>query len=463
MINASRPYQLQTIPKSYQVEAIDLMNNFGGRVLLADQMGLGKTFESLLWRYENSIGLTIIVCPSFLKVNWQRELKQHFKEPSLILSGTKLLTYSQLHQHRTIIINYDILPKWADLLKFLNPELVVLDECHFIKSMEAKRTGAARKLCRHVPHLICCSGTPLTNRPSELWTTLNLLWPKEFPNFYTYAQRYCKPTRTPWGMQYKGATHLPELHGKLKKLGMIRRLKKDVLKDLPPIAHQVTLLEIERPKEYAAAEKDLVGWISTNLGKAKANRAENALRLIKYGYLKRLAANLKLKSIMEWLDNWLEESNAKILVFGVHKSILTTLYEKYKSQSVLVTGKVSQIRRQAAVDKFQTDKNIRILFGNIQAAGTGLNLTKASAVAFCEFPWAPGELDQAISRAHRIGQELHLMVYHLVARETIEEDLIERLDVKEGNIGAVLDGADVSNQMDIFAQLENVLLSRRKR
>jgi SWI/SNF-related matrix-associated actin-dependent regulator 1 of chromatin subfamily A len=164
-----------------------------------------------------------------------------------------------------------------------------------------------------------------------------------------------------------------------------------------------------------------------------------------------------------WLDNWLEESNAKILVFGVHKSILTTLYEKYKSQSVLVTGKVSQIRRQAAVDKFQTDKNIRILFGNIQAAGTGLNLTKASAVAFCEFPWAPGELDQAISRAHRIGQELHLMVYHLVARETIEEDLIERLDVKEGNIGAVLDGADVSNQMDIFAQLENVLLSRRKR
>ena len=443
----------------YQKKAVLQIQKFKGRALLADEMGLGKTLEALQWiKRSPKKRPVIVVCPASLKWVWEAEAIKHIKIRATILSGRTPPKKKNITKKRELyIINYEILQYWITWLKNLNPQVLILDECHYIKNRRAKRTKAVKKLAKDIKHLIAISGTPLTNRPSELFTILNLVCPDEFPAFWPYAHRYCKAQLRPWGWEFKGASNIRELHRKLKRLMMIRNLKKDVLKDLPEKTRSVIPLEIEKRKEYQEAENDFIKWL-TKKSTSKAKRAERAKKLVQLGYLKRLAAELKMKQVLEWIDGFLEQSEGKLVVYGIHKKIIKQIHEKYKKISVVVDGSVSQRKRKIAVRSFQQNKKFRLFIGNIKAAGVGITLTAAYTLVFVELDWVPGNMVQAEDRIHRIGQKNAVMIYYLIARDTIEEKLCKILQKKQRVLSQVLDGSIKTNRLDVYRALEKSLL-----
>lgn len=451
---------------NYQKKGVRRIEGFDIRALLADEMGLGKTLQFLatLRRNHKRCMPAVVVCPASLKWNWARESLMHIGCRAYIAEGRTPPDHAPIKANiRLVIINYEILPYWMDWLEDLNPQLVGVDECQYIKNRDAQRTKSVKMLCRNRPHIVMMSGTPLTSRPAELWPALNILMPEEFNSFMTYAWDYCKPRRTPWGWEYKGATNLDELHELLTETCMIRRRKTDVLHELPDKTRVVIPFDLPRHarKEYEYAESNFMRWLAKSSGKATAKRARKAEQLVKMGYLKRLAASLKYDSTTEWVDNFFDDTDGKLVLFGVHQKIIKPLVERYKSMAVFVDGSVTGHKRQVAVDQFQTKDKVRLFVGNLQAAGVGLTLTAAHNAAFAELGWTPGEHTQGEDRIHRIGQSNAATCYYLVARNTIEEDLCRILQEKQAVLEATLDGVDSGDDLDIFDQLTQSIEHRR--
>jgi len=439
----------------YQEEGVKKIEKFNGIALLADDMGLGKTAQALKYIYDHpELRPVIIVCPATLKWVWETQAHQHYGLRATVLSGRKKPKTGLREQIPILIINYDILDAWKDYLIGLNPKIVVADEAHYIKTSNTRRTKALKALCKNVPHKIAISGTPLTNRPAELFSTLNILWPKEFHAFTPFAHRHCAPKWKPWGWDFRGASHLDELHAKLKKLGMIRRLKKDVLKFLPKKTNIVIPIEIQNRTEYNKALHDFINWLGEK-SPSKASRASKAEELVKIGYLVRLAAALKMNSVFEWIDNFFEQSDDKLVAFCCHKKIVEMLRTRYKDKCVIITGATSQKKRKLAVENFQKNPKIKLFIGNIRAAGTGIDLFAANTCVFIETGFVPGDVSQASDRLHRIGQKKNVFIYFLTAINTIEESLCKILQAKQNTITHVLDGKRKRKEIkfDIYKQL----------
>ena len=227
----------------FQKEDVRELRRQRYRSLVASEMGTGKSIVALFAAAESGARPVVVVCPAGLKYHWEAEALLHCGLRAEVLSGTRPPRRCRF-PHPLVVINYDILGPWMPFLKKLDPELVILDEVQYIKNRAAQRTKNVQALCRGVKKIIGLSGTPLTNRPAELWVILNILWPDKFPSFTKYGFRYCRPSFEFGEIKFKGANHLPELHGKLKRYGMIRRLKKDVLTELPPKTRIVVPLPI---------------------------------------------------------------------------------------------------------------------------------------------------------------------------------------------------------------------------
>lgn len=448
----------------YQEKGVRKIQHFKGRALLADEMGLGKTLEALTWLEQNpDLRPAIVVCPASLKWVWETEASLHLGMRSEILNGQKPPKKGFIDKHALIIINYEILQYWLRYLRRLNPKVLLLDEVHYIKTKGTrkhpiKRTNAVMRLAKRIPHIIGIGGTPFVNgRPYELWPILHLLRPDHFESLFVYKWRYCNPVRKPWGWEYKGANNLRELHRKLNSLMMIRRLKKDVLSELPAKIRQIIPMDIENRNEYEDALNNFITWI-TKKSTIKAERAKRAERLVQMGYLKRLAAELKMKFVLQWIDDFLEESNGKLVLGAIHKNIIKQIHSKYRHISVVVDGSITGKKRKLAIKIFQRNKSIRLFIGSIQAAGVGITLTAASTVAFLEIPWTPAEVIQFEDRIHRIGQKKAAMIYYLIAKGTIEEKLCELLQKKQAILSATLDGKKQINRLEIFDELQRELL-----
>ncbi len=459
---------MNTKPFAYQQEDVErLEGEFAGRCLLSLEMGLGKTFEILYYLHRNpQIRPAIVVCPASLKWMWQEQARLHFGMRADVLGGTKPDKLSLPRNPKLLIVNYDVLgrrrgigsgPGWIDYLRGIDPQLVVLDECHYLADGRSQRTKWVRKLCEGLPRILALSGTPLTNRPADLFPTLNLLAPETFPSWWNYAFKFCSPKKNHWGWDFRGASNLPELNHHLQSL-MIRRRKEDVLKDLPPKIRSTVPVDmsIDSRTEYNQAHSDFIRWLMAR-APDRAYRAAQAEALVKVGYLKRLAGNLKMKAVCEWIDDFLSESDGKLVVFAIHKIVIQQLMEKYGKIAVKIDGSVPISDRKTAVERFQKNENCRIFIGNVKAAGVGITLTAASTVLFVEFPWAPGDLIQAEDRLHRIGQQDSVNVYHLVARDTIESKLVNILQSKQGTISKVLDNGE-GDGLAIYNQLLDELV-----
>lgn len=448
-------------PYTYQIKGVRQIHKFGGRALLADEMGLGKTIQSLLYLKRNpNIRPAIVVCPAGLKINWRHETNECFGMSSIVLEGTRAHKV-KLTSDQIVIVNYEILQHWLPYLKEIQPQIIILDEAHYVSNRKAIRTKSTRDLIKGVPKLIALTGTPVTNRPADLFSIINMLRKDLFPSFFPYGQRYCGARLAPWGWEYKGATNLRELHKILKQNMMIRRRKTDVLGELPDKKHNYIHIPLSDRKEYERVQNSFIEWI-TRLDPAKAKRAMKAEKLSQLGYLKRICGELKIKSVMSWIDDYLQSSDGKLVVFAIHKNVIKELRTKYKKICVVVDGSTSMKDRDLAVQSFQKG-NARLFFGNMQAAGVGLTLTAASDLAFIELGWTSVIHSQAEDRIHRIGQKESVNIYYLITEDTIEEKLIDLLSRKRKIMNKLLDGKHTPREEDIQEELIRHILKKGKR
>jgi SWI/SNF-related matrix-associated actin-dependent regulator 1 of chromatin subfamily A len=471
---------------TYQKTGLGFLEARKGRALLADEMGLGKTMQALAYmQLRNELRPALIICPASLKYNWKKEIEMTLPERNNILvcngatPDTKALSAAEI-----IIINYDILPAWTDALESISIQLIIADEAHYFKNNKAKRTKAVKLLAKQAPHFIALTGTPIVNRPIEIYNALKIISPQVAGNFMDFARRYCDAKHNGYGWDFNGSSNTQELHEKLQNRVMIRRVKKDVLKDLPDKVYSTIEMPLNNQKEYTQAEANLVDFVKNqtevelqikleeSLGKEmagmvnvdneklealKQERASKINILSEIEILKQLAVKGKLDGCMNWIQDAIENGE-KLVVFGVHKFVIDTLMKRFGKMAVKIDGSVSQQARHKAVEEFQNNDNVRLFIGNIQAAGTGLTLTAASKVAFLELPWTPGELQQAIDRLHRIGQKNTVNVYYLLAYATIEEKIAKLLHDKMSVLNAVLDGKQSSS-----ANILNTLIEGMKK
>ena len=470
----------------FQKEGVRFIEKRKGRALIADEQGLGKTVQALVFLYRNPDAYpALVVCPSSLKLNWQREARKWLKCTTQVLKGK---TPHEILDKQITIINYDIANYWKDELVFHEFNTVILDEAHYIKNSRTQRTKAIKRITKYSKNLVALTGTPIENRPIEIYNVVNLLNPKLFPNFWQFAQRYCGAKHNRFGWDFTGASNTMELHRILTNFVMIRRKKIDVLTELPPKIISNIPLQIDNRNEYHAAEKDFITYIGnkfendirklagtiskdietfkkmgvdlideSKIQEWKENKLEQASKapvLVQIEILKQLAVKGKLNQVIEWIENFLE-TGEKLVVFAIHKMVVSALTEKFGKIAVKIDGSTTMMQRQASVDAFQNNPNIKLFIGNMKAAGVGITLTAASNAAMIQFPWSPAELEQASDRVHRITQTKQVTIYNLVGVNTIEEEIIRLLDKKRGVISQVLDGTNTS-ETTVLTELVNL-------
>jgi SWI/SNF-related matrix-associated actin-dependent regulator of chromatin subfamily A-like protein 1 len=406
------------------------------RSFLADEQGLGKTIEALATIEADSAYPTIVVCPASLKLNWMRELERWLPARSAqILDGNR----GPVAAADVTVVNYDIVAGRLEALTGVEPRAIVLDESHYCKNPRAHRTQAAQRLCAAVPReglVLALTGTPVLNRPPELISQLRILG--RLRDFGSGAQ---------FGQRFRGPDAHQRLHWHLRARCFARRLKAEVLPQLPAKTRAVVPVALDNASEYRLAEQDVIAWLRSqplDLGvlDAKVAAALRAERLVRLNALKLLAARGKLHAALHWIHDFLS-SGEPLVVFARHREIQRAVLERFPG-AMHVIGEDSQRARDRAVREFQASRcgENQLVVCSIEVAGQGITLTRASNVAFLELDWTPAKHDQAEDRCHRIGQEDAVNATYLLAADTIDETIANLLERKRAVIGAVTDGRE---------------------
>lgn len=412
--------------------------------LLADEQGLGKTAQAICAADELKARKILIVCPALVKLNWKREIERWSKTKLniQILNGRK---DNVLPETDILIVNYDLLIS-LDLFRQLVKRqyaVGIFDEAHYLRNRGSKRTkavllkGALASRCMYKWFL---TGTPILNRPVELYPILKAVAPKviaPYDSFVQYALRFCDAYWDDVQFIAKGASNMDDLAARLSSGFMLRRLKKDHLKELPDKEYQMICIPAEgRVKKLVEQE------FTFSKGDAKYHAVGgDGAELAR---IRHELALSKVKTCIDHIEDVLEGTQ-KIVVFAYHRDVILQLYEGLKQYGPLViAGDVPQKTRQAAVDMFQTNPNARVMIGQIQAAGIGITLTAAAHVIFVESSWVPGEIDQATDRCHRIGQKDSVLVQFLVIEKSLEENMLRTIIDKKQTIAKVIDNDEVA-------------------
>lgn len=451
-------YPFQRAGVAYALEA--------ERVLIGDQMGLGKTIEALAAVQAAGAYPVVVVCPSSVKLNWKREVERWLPGRSVVAvhgypenNGNDEIN---LGDHDVVIVNYAVLSRWMERLGDVAWEAVVLDESHYVKNHKATRSKAAFELAKDTRYRLLLTGTPVLNRPQELIHQLKILDRlDDLGGFWGFAKRYCDARQTRWGWDLSGAAHLEELNENLRRTCYVRRRKEDVLKELPAKRRVVVPVEIDNREQYDDAEESLLAWFHEKAAEdpelqevvsemdikqrrrmiaawvvERYDRASKAEHLVRIEALKQTAARGKLVAVRDWVRDFLE-SGEKLVLFAVHQGIVESFAAEFDAP--MIHGGVSAEDRQEAIDRFQGDPGCKLIVCNIKAGGVGITLTAASDVAFIELGWTPAEHDQAEDRVHRIGQEESVTAWYFRAEDTIEGEIADLIGRKRGVVDAVTD------------------------
>jgi len=428
--------------------------------LVGDEMGLGKTIQALgLINLDKSLQTVLIICPASLRLNWKQETEKWLvQKMSIEIADTK----KPFPTSDIVIINYDILRKFHDQLRAVKWDLLVVDECHYLKNWKAQRTqqvvGGKKIKAISAKRKIFMTGTPILNRPIELWTTLKFLDPNNWRSFWYFAKRYCNGYKTRYGWDLSGASNLEELQDRLRMTIMVRRLKADVLKELPSKRRQVIEIPANGCSRIIAREQKIKQEheqrltelrVQVELARASENETDynEAVRALKEGNqvaftemskLRHKTALAKSPFVAEFLKDFIESEN-KIVCFAHHRDVIATIAKEFGDSCVTLTGENSMEERQVAIDRFQNDPDCKLFIGSIKAAGVGITLTASSHVVFAELDWVPGNLTQAEDRTHRIGQENSVLIQHLVLNNSIDADMAKVLIEKQEIIEKALD------------------------
>ena len=443
------------MPFEHQKEAIQkLLEN--DKFILADSMGLGKTSSAIIASIEAKPSKTLIICPASLKQNWEREIQNYTDKPIYICEGKK---YDDSANY--VIINYDIIKNFHSLkskeetiIQKSKFDLVIIDECHYIKSPQASRTKLINDICKDIKKIWLLTGTPLTSRPIDYFNLLSLVDSPVSKNWMAYVKRYCAGYQFNVGMNkvwnVNGASNLDELRERTAPL-LLRRLKENVL-DLPEKIITPIYLRL-KSKEYENVMGEYFDWIKNNPKESKSL----SVQFTKLMKVRQIIANEKIKDTIELIENTLEQER-KVIVFTNFTNSLDKIYEHFKKIAVKLDGSSSMKQRQESVDEFQTNDKIKVFVGNIKAAGVGITLTSADVVIFNDLSFVPADHSQAEDRAYRIGQKNSVSVLYPIFENTIEGIIYDMLDRKKKIISTVLGDNlfETDTTEDILTQILNM-------
>jgi len=358
-----------------------------------------------------------------------------------------------------IITSYDLMVRRKKEFLNLSLYVVIFDESHMLKSHESQRSRVASLLAKKASRVILLSGTPAPSRPSELFMQIKLVDDRLYPNFRQFGDRYCNGYIDRFCYRADGATNSEELTTVMEKTMMIRRLKKDVLSELPEKRRELVFLRgesIDHKMKTLVEAREACGKMGS------MNKSDQRYLLMQYY---RETAIVKADSVAEYIiDTYFWEGAAlkKILIFAHHRIVMDKIDELLTSKSVeFIRIDGSTTSREALCKKFQEEKNVQVALLSITAAGTGITLTAASRVVFAELNWNPMTMMQAEDRAHRYGQKNPVTVQYMLARNTADDNMWVTLEKKLHVLGRVnLSGSDDYKNADkAHRDLDNRLIS----
>lgn len=416
--------------------------------LLADEQGLGKTiqiakliedvFTNAILSGQGGIKI-LVICPASLKLNWKKELLEWCEavERTLDIQVFESSKDWLRDDARIVIVNYDLLTKEhvQSQLSKAGFYMCVCDEAHYLKNAKAARTKAVAKIMKDINYNIALTGTPILNKPLELYSLLKCIKAtdilKPYDTFRPFAFRYCNAFDGMWGFDASGSSNLEELNFRLRSTVMVRREKKEVLSQLPEKSYQIIPLEADKKAKEICA----------NLSKLNLDQLKEKPELGSVGEIAKLRHELALTKLDDSISHVkdLMEDKQKIVVFAHHKAVIEKLAEALKEFCpVVFDGSTSMTNKNKAVESFQSDAACRVFIGQIQSAGVGITLTAADTVVFVESSWVPGEVEQAVDRCHRIGQKNNVLAQFLTVSGSVDEVMLHSIVKKKSVINRVM-------------------------
>ena len=475
-------YNLLVEPYPYQKEGIEAGLRWR-RLLIGDEPGLGKTLQSI--GIVNCAGAypCLVICPSSLKINWQREFEKFTDRKALVLDNSVATTWPYLLRmgmHHVAIVNYESLRKFfvwdiharkgqsfrlRDVVFCPDIQLfrsVIIDESHRVKDPSAQQTIFTRGIVEGKQWRILLSGTPVVNRPADLIAQLSIMGrlaefggKSQFLADYGGGEISRERRRKDEDDEPR---NLARLSSELYSRCMISRKKADVLPQLPDKTRTDLYVEISNRDEYQLAAEDLAAYLYqyARCTDADVRRKMRMEALVKFMTLRSLSSKGKVRQAIDFVRTFLANGKPLILFCSLHE-IVDELKKTFPG-AVTVTGRDSATMKQAAVDAFQSGK-AQLIICSIKAAGVGLTLTASSNVAFVEFPWTYADCCQCEDRAHRIGQKNNVNCYYLIGRDTIDSTLYDIIHRKK-SIASRIMGTDDDIPTDemYFNQLAGLFL-----
>lgn len=436
------------------------------RTFIADEMGLGKTLQAIATiEYVHDSYPAVVVCPPSLVLNWQAEYTRWLPNRRVSVV-TNRKEFPDKGTYDVVVVGYSNITKWERELS--KHRSYVFDESHYCKTVTAQRTKSAQKIAKSAPKegiVLCLTGTPVTNRPSEYASQLDILGKlKEFGGLWGFYRRYCNAFQDSFGQwNISGHSHLDELNDKLRGVCYIRRTKDQVLSELPPVIHSPVLVEgnAAAMKEYKKAEADIIQYlidrakqIARELGEPVGSaavvariKAESNEHLVRLSVLRRLSARAKMPMVEEWVQQRIDDGK-KVVIAAHHRDIVDELAMRFGN--LRIQGGMSVEEVEVQKKKFQTlsVEEAPVIVLSIQAAKTGHTLTSAQDVLFVELPWTPADVDQTYSRCHRLGQKGSVVATYMLTDGTIDEEIYSLIERKRSVVNRAVDGGAPVEDVD---------------
>lgn len=393
------------------------------RHLAGDEPGLGKTIQALLYANAKGFERINVVCPASLRQNWARESEKWLLNPGkiqIVKTGKDKIDPSA----KVVITSYNLAgtPSLISHFRASKDALLVPDESHVLKTAKAARTrtmlGRGGIMDMH-DETFFISGTQVLNRPIEVFPILSKACPLSIAgmDFWDFARKFCDLSIDKDGFSdYSGASNMKELGARMRAYFMFRRLKKNVLKDLPDKFVKIVYLD-PNPRARSAIKR-IGNFKLEDIGKGTSAGFEGMSEARKELGISKIPPSL------EYLKQQLE-SRDKIVVFAHHREVIEELEKGLKDfGAVKLYGGMTDDAKQKSVDAFQNDPACRVFVGSISAAGVGITLTAAQWCAFVEASWTPAENQQASDRLHRIGQKFNVEIEFLTYEKSMDERIL---------------------------------------
>jgi len=459
-------------PRLYQFEALD----YGiekGSFINGDDVGIGKTFEAIMYAEYTSSFPCLVICPASVKYNWAEKWAEIVGAERSISVIDSLITKKRPRNWNTdiVIINYDIIGKKQGKGATVNfPELLlikwkmfIMDEAHFLKEKTSQRAKAAKLITKKSSAIIqMLTGTATMSRPSELWNLLVILKKDHLiaDSWEEFIQRYCNGFKNKYSWEFSGATNLLELNRKLRNLCYLRREKRDVLKELPLAIKTILKVSVTNSKDIKRASEDLIQYLYETKGEEAAESAMEAQALVLLGVLRQLAIAGKMKEIEQYLRDW-KVGGKKLVIFGIHREFLEDLSKKFNSK--LLAGGVSAIKKQQIIKEWISNDE-PFLFANQASAGTGVDgLQKVcSNMLVIELPWRPSDIEQFVARIDRSGQTEPPNINFMLSDDTIDKQMWQMLAEKEVMTSAANQGVDIEKEQSGMKMVLKILVEENK-